>query len=112
RSGGGAAGDQAARAINQLKTSIPFIATATNPIASDGGSGAESVAAVEKRGPQMLKHRDRAVTPKDFEWLARQAVSTRVARAKCLSNLNRDLESESGWTTIIVVPSGREKKLM
>jgi hypothetical protein len=52
------------------------------------------------------------VTLEDFEWLARQAVGTRVVRATCLPNRNRDLDFEPGWTTIIIVPSGTEKKLL
>jgi len=112
RAGGEAAGNQAADAISQLKSSIPYIAAVTNPIAADGGSDAETVQTVQERGPQTLKHRGRAVTPEDFEWLARQAAGTRVARAKCLPNRNRDLDFDPGWATVIIVPSGTEKKLL
>ncbi len=112
RAGGGAAGNQAAGALSQLKTSIPYIASVTNPIAADGGSDAETLQAVQERGPQTLKHRSRAVAAEDFEWLARQAAGTRVARARCLPNRNRDLDFEPGWVTLIIVPSGTEKKLL
>jgi predicted phage baseplate assembly protein len=112
RAGGGAAGNQVAGALSQLKTSIPYIASVTNPIAADGGSDAETVQAVQERGPQTLKHRSRAVAAEDFEWLGRQAAGTRVARARCLPNRNRDLDFEPGWATLIIVPSGTEKKLL
>ncbi len=34
-----------------------------------------------------------------------------MARARCLSNVNRDLRFEPGWVTLIVVPDGAEAKL-
>jgi hypothetical protein len=108
--GGGIDGNQPAGAISQLKTSIPYIAAVTNPVAADGGSAAETMRAVRERGPQTLKHRGRALTAQDLEWLARQAVGTRVARARCLPNRNRDLKFEPGWATLIVVPHGTGKK--
>jgi hypothetical protein len=111
RAGGGASGNQPAGAINQLKTSIPYIAAVSNLIAADGGADAETLRDMQERGPQTLRHRDRAVTPDDFEWLARQAVGTRIARAQCLPNRNRDLSPEPGWVTVIIVPRGTEKRL-
>jgi uncharacterized phage protein gp47/JayE len=112
RAGGGASGNQPAGAITQLKTSIPYIAAVSNPVAADGGADAETLTEVQERGPQTLRHRGRAVTPEDFEWLARQAVGTRIARAQCLPNRNRDLESKPGWATVIIVPRGTEKRLV
>jgi predicted phage baseplate assembly protein len=112
RAGGGTSGNQSADAINQLKTSIPYIAAVSNPVAADGGADAETLPQVQERGPQTLRHRDRAVTPEDFEWLARQAMGTRIARAKCLPNRNRNLAPEPGWTTVIIVPRGTEKRLV
>ena len=110
RAGGGASGNQPIGAIDQLKTSIPYIAAVSNPVAADGGADAETLAEVQERGPQTLRHRDRAVTPDDFEWLARQAMGTRIARAKCLPNRNRDLDREPGWVTVIIVPRGTRKE--
>jgi predicted phage baseplate assembly protein len=112
RAGGGASGNQSAGAINQLKTSIPYIAAVSNPVAADGGADAETPREVEQRGPQTLRHRERAVTPDDFEWLARQAMGTQIARAKCLPNRNRNLDRDPGWVTLIIVPRGTEKRLV
>ncbi len=105
RAGGGEAGNQPAGSVSQLKTSLPFIAAVTNPVAADGGSPAEPLEAVSERGPQTLRHRDRAVTPEDLEWLARQAAGTSVARARCLPGRNRALEREPGWATLVIVPA-------
>jgi hypothetical protein len=67
---------------------------------------------VKERGPQTLKHRYRAVTCADLEWLARQAAGTRVARARCLPNVNRDLRFAPGWVTLLIVPQGMASKLV
>jgi hypothetical protein len=53
----------------------------------------------------MIKHRGRAVTAEDFEWLAREA-SLQVAKAKCLPNMNARLEQENGTITVVVLPKG------
>lgn len=111
RTGGGIAGNVPKGVVTQVKSSIQGIVAVTNPIASDGGAQVETVIKVEERGPQMLKHRDNAVTSSDLEWLAYQAAGTRIARARCLPNINRDLYFEPGWITLVIVPQGTESKL-
>jgi Baseplate J-like protein len=112
RSGGTERGNRDAGAVSQLKTSLPPIETATNPIPASGGSEAETLAGVLERGPQTLKHRGRAITCEDYEWLARQASGTTVARARCIPTRSPELEFDPGWVTLILVPAGREKKLL
>src|SRR5207237_7709380 len=63
------------------------------------------------RGPQTLRHRDRAITISDLEWLAKQASGTRIARSRGLPNMNRQLERELGWVTLLIVPQGLESRL-
>jgi hypothetical protein len=111
-SGGDPQGNQPAGAVSQLKTSIPYVASVTNPIPADGGAAAESTRDVLARGPQVLRHRHRAVTPDDFEWLAREVAGTRVARARALPNRDRDLAFNPGWVTVLVLPQGTEPKLL
>lgn len=111
RTGGGAGGNVPKGAIAQIKSPLPGVAAVTNPVSADGGADAETVPMVIERGPQTLKHRGRAVAGADFEWLARQAAGVRVARTKYLSNVNRDLQFEPGWVTLIIVPQGSEAKL-
>jgi len=110
RSGGGAAGNVARGLIAQVKSAVPGIGGATNPVAADVGADAETRPLLEERGPQALRHRGRAVAAADIEWLARQAAGTRVARAKCLSNVNRDLMFEPGWVTLLIVPRSAAAK--
>jgi hypothetical protein len=106
RTGGRPDGNVPAGAVNQLQSALPAITAVTNPVAADGGAAAEPLAAAATRGPQTLRHRDRAITRGDLEWLARQASGTRVARVTCLPNRNRELAVEPGWVTLVIVPQG------
>jgi hypothetical protein len=112
RMGGGPAGNAPRAAVVQVKSPLPGVAAVTNPIPADGGAVAETIPMVKERGPQTLKHRYRAVTCADLEWLARQAAGTRVARARCLPNVNRDLRFAPGWVTLLIVPQGTAPKLV
>src|SRR6185437_3102781 len=105
QTGGGFAGNVAAGAVAQLLSPIPAVQAVTNPLPADGGAPGETVGQVRDRGPQAIRNRDRAVCAGDFEWLARQAAGTRVARAMCLPNINDSLSFEPGWVTLILVPS-------
>lgn len=110
--GGGSAGNVAAGSIAQVKSALPGVVSVMNPIAADGGADPEAAAAVKNRGPQVLRNRGFAISSSDIEWLAQQADGTRVARAKCLPNVNSDLDYEPGWVTLLVVPQGADAKLV
>jgi uncharacterized phage protein gp47/JayE len=110
RAGGGANGNVARAAIAKLKSGVVGVTGVTNPIAADGGAEAETLEMVKDRGPQSLRHRDRAMSRSDFEWLAREAAGTRVARVKCLPNRNRQLQFERGWVSLIIVPDDPSPK--
>jgi hypothetical protein len=112
RSGGGSVGNVPDGAIGQIKSTLPGVASVANPSASDGGADAETMTMVSDRGLQAMKHRGRALAAADFEWLAHEAGGSRVARAKCISNVNRELAFEPGWTTLLVVPNGGGAKPM
>jgi hypothetical protein len=58
------------------------------------------------RGPQAIKHRDRAVTLEDYEWLAKEA-SFQVARARCLPAKTKD---DAGTVQLIIVPLSDEPR--
>ncbi|MEZ0471121.1 putative baseplate assembly protein [Luteimonas salinilitoris] len=72
RSGGGAAGNLPAGAIDQLVTAVAHVATVDNFIASSGGADGEDSDAVMDWGPRVLRHRGRATARQDYEDLARQ----------------------------------------
>ncbi|HEX8969262.1 MAG TPA: putative baseplate assembly protein, partial [Chloroflexota bacterium] len=83
RSGGGVGGNVGARTLTVLQTSIPYVASVINHTPAIGGTDAEDIEHAKWRAPQVLRARDRAVTPDDYELLARQA-SPAIARARCI----------------------------
>ena len=101
--GGGAAGNAPANTIIQLRSAVPFIASITNPVAAAGGADTESVALLEDRAPQQLRHKNRAITAADIEWNARDA-SPEVARAHCLAITGPEGHAQRGWFTLIILP--------
>jgi predicted phage baseplate assembly protein len=103
RSGGGAAGNVPANSITELRTALPFIQSATNPVPASGGAVIETTDAVKQRGPQRLRNRNRAVSVEDCEWLAREA-SPDVARVRCLPITGSAGHAQRGWITLVVAP--------
>lgn len=100
RTGGGVRGNVQAGTLVILKTAVPYVASVTNYIPARNGSEAETLEQAAIRVPQMLRTRDRAVTPEDFEQLAIQGGLGAVARARCLP-----VTSEKGGTIeVLVVP--------
>ena len=83
--GGGANGNVGSDTITQLMSSVPFVDSVTNPYPAGGGADAETIEEAKLRGPWTIKHRHRAVTIKDFEYLAKES-SGEVAKAKCFSD--------------------------
>ncbi|HEU4867212.1 MAG TPA: putative baseplate assembly protein [Actinomycetota bacterium] len=100
RTGGGRKGNVAAGAISVLKTSIPFIARVENRTLGTGGVDGEDIESVKVRGPLLLRSRDRAVTPEDFEYLVRE-VAPEIARVRCLPAGGRN---PAGAVRVLVVP--------
>ncbi len=84
RYGGGIRGNLQVGAINTLKTSIPFIARVTNRQPAIGGLDAENIEDAKLRVPGHLRTLERAVTAKDFEYLAIKSAPGRVSRAFAL----------------------------
>ena len=109
QSGDGVKGNVQAGTITKLRTTFPYIDSVTNYEAADGGCDKENLDRIRERGPQTLKHRDRAVTYEDFEWLVREA-SPIVAKVKCLPTRDPSLRLKPGWVTLIVVPDSNDPK--
>ncbi len=105
QSGGGVAANKFATSsqVKELKSSIPYVDKATNVANAAGGSNPESMTNVRLRGPQAIKHRNRAITAQDFVWLTKQA-STQVALVKCLPTTNKNLQFKASAVTMIIVP--------
>lgn len=101
--GGGARGNVSPFTITNLQSPIAFINEVYNSEQAKGGCDMEIVEKAVKRGPEMIKHQNRAVTAEDFENLARQS-SRSIAKVKCLPNFNNYGQKEYGWVTIVILP--------
>ena len=116
--GGGAVGNVPTGTIGQLLSAVPYVEDVTNPVAAAGGAVAERVldvpaalrmprrtagGGVWSRGPQAVRHRGRAVSAGDVEWLARTA-SPEVALARCLTTTGPADVPTAGWITVVVTP--------
>lgn len=106
RFGGGPEGNVPAGTITQLHSAVPYVESVRNPVAASGGAAGENAApgsvpgtGVRARGPQRLRHRDRALCAVDYEWLAREA-SPEVALARC--------RGTTGAVQVTVVPWGSQ----
>jgi hypothetical protein len=103
RTGGGTRGNVDAGAVTELRSTIPLVDGAVNPLAAGGGTDTEPVERAAARGPETIRHRGRAVSAADFEALARDA-SAAVARARCLPNFDDRGDRTTGWVTVVIVP--------
>ncbi|TCP59007.1 putative phage baseplate assembly protein [Tumebacillus sp. BK434] len=103
----GKRGNVEAGRITQLQQSIAFVQEVSNPEPAGGGSDIEPLKATLQRGPQTVRHCDRAITAQDYEWLARQAYHD-IAKVKCLPGYNARMERENGCITLAVLGSGGE----
>lgn len=107
RAGGGANGNVAAGEINALVTAVAGVDSVINPVPAGGGSARATLEQMLVIGPAQVSHRDRAVTPNDFEWLAKEA-SRQVRKARCVPNRNRSGRGEAGWVSVYIVPDSSD----
>ncbi|MFF5218373.1 putative baseplate assembly protein [Micromonospora sp. NPDC000442] len=100
RTGGGRRGNVARGAISTLRSSVPYVSRVENREAAAGGVDGESVQSARQRGPVQLRAQDRAVTARDYELIAGQAVPA-AARIRCLSAGDG---ADAGGVRVLVVP--------
>lgn len=101
--GGGTAGNLDRGEIARLRTAIPLVDKAVNPQPSGGGVTGESLIELFRRGPQVVRHRYRAVTVEDCENLIRELFPG-MARVKCLPTCDDRGATRTGWLTVLIVP--------
>jgi predicted phage baseplate assembly protein len=106
RTGGGARGNLAAALVTTLMGSVSGVDSGKiiNPVAAEGGTDEESLAAAVARAPVALKARDRAVTAEDYEMLAVQAGPVRRAKALPLYHPHYPGIEVPGTVTVLIVP--------
>lgn len=98
--GGGLVGNVGAGSLSVLRQSVPYVERVSNYYKARGGADLETISEAKLRGPQVIRHRYRAVTIEDYEWLALRA-SPNVARATCLKTPRKE-----GEVTLLIVPKG------
>lgn len=104
RTGGGARGNVAAETVTQLMSAIPLVDHVVNRRPASGGVDAEPLDNARERGPILLRTRNRAVTPEDYEHLAR-AAAPEVARVRCVPSVDDADQDEAGAARVLVVPA-------
>jgi predicted phage baseplate assembly protein len=109
RAGGSLAGTVPAGSVTELRLVQPLIAGVTNPVAAAGGADPEPLARALTRGPEALRHRRRALSTRDIEWLAREA-SPEVARVRCLPVTGPAGAAQRGQVTVLIAPQGTEPR--
>ncbi|HEY1914793.1 MAG TPA: putative baseplate assembly protein [Streptosporangiaceae bacterium] len=100
--GGGRTGNVTARAVQTLRSSVPFVAAIENRQPAQGGVDGETIEEAKARGPLLLRSRGRAVTAEDYEVFARQA-APEVARVHCVPAGEGD--TAAGAVRVLVVPT-------
>ncbi len=104
RYGGGVVGNVPAERIQVLKSAIPYIDRVTNLSRAAGGRDQENLDEAKLRTRRELRAQLRAVTPEDYEDLARKA-SRAIARVKCNIPQGESTELPPGVVEILVVPA-------
>ncbi len=105
--GCGAAGNLKAGDVTGLDLSIGYINQITNPLALAGGYDRETAGEAMARRAGELKHRFRAVTPSDYEKLAKEA-SGAVERAACLRSVDERGRKRPGHVTLLLLQKNFE----
>jgi hypothetical protein len=109
RSGGGLAGNVASGGIKQLLGGIAGVQKVFNPRAAEGGADAETIEQCSVRGPLTIRHRGRAITPPDYETLAREA-SPAVAFVRAIPTRNASGLALPGWVTLLIIPQSEDER--
>jgi predicted phage baseplate assembly protein len=109
KTGGGSEGNVDAGAIEELRDPISLVDSVTNLHPSDGGADVESMDTVVSRAPERIKNRDRAVSPMDFEQVAK-AASRELSTVTCEPEMDPQGNRRPGYVTLLVVPRGRRER--
>ncbi|MGP1383058.1 MAG: putative baseplate assembly protein [Thainema sp.] len=99
RTGGGRKGNVQSHSLRIVKSAVPYVSAVTNHTPARNGADAESLEDAVLRVPRMLRTRDRAVTPEDFEALTLQGGQGAVARCRCPKQSHKP-----GVVDVYVVP--------
>jgi predicted phage baseplate assembly protein len=107
--GGGTNGNVPVGAIAQLLGPLAGVQSVTNPEPAEGGADRELMEQYRGRAPQTLRQRGRAVTPADYEAMAREA-SPAVAFVRVAATRSDAGRTVPGWVTLILIPESTDPR--
>jgi len=96
--------------IAKLLAPPAAIKNVTQPYATFGGRAVESAAMLDRRAAERLRHRQRCITPWDYERLLLQAFHG-VHRVKCIPHAGEGGWMMPGHVLIVAVPDLRNRNL-
>lgn len=99
-------GGLAAQTIQRQQQRTPGIKAVQQPYQSFQGRTRESDLHFFQRCSERLRHRQRAITPWDFERLVLEAFP-QVFKVKCLPHHNRTGEPQAGQVALVILPDVR-----
>lgn len=113
RYGGGLTGNVGAGLISTLLTSVEGVEKVTNEQAAAGGRDEQSLDDLKAKAPEVLRHRNRAMSAEDFTALAKEAGG--VTKATTLPLAHPDFPYPEvqvpGAVTVVIVPGTPESSL-
>lgn len=109
RTGGGQLGNVQRHTLRVMKSAVPYVAAVTNHIPAQNGADAESLENAALRVPKLLRTRDRAVTPEDFETLSLEAGQGAIARSSCPVHSNA--QATPGIVDVMLVPQANRDSI-
>jgi predicted phage baseplate assembly protein len=98
--GGGSRGNVKERTLTVLRSPIANVSSVRNRSAASGGVNGEDIENAKLRAPITLRTANRAVTPEDYEQLARE-VAPELARVECIPASD---EAHQGEARVLVIP--------
>jgi predicted phage baseplate assembly protein len=101
RTGGGKRGNVKAGKLTVLKNSIPYVKSVINYSDGVGGTDAESIEQAAIRVPMLLRTRESAVTPEDFERVTMAGGNGSIARIHCITQQEY---TTPGIVKLLVIP--------
>ncbi len=104
RHGGGAAGNVGAGVIKRTRGELVGVDKLTNIRPAIGGRDEQDIEDLKRRAPQVLRHRNRAVTSEDFAALAAEMGGVAEATAVPLAHPDHPGVEVPGAVTVVVVP--------
>jgi uncharacterized phage protein gp47/JayE len=97
--------------IAKLKNGLAAVKTVKQPYASFGGAAEESDNDFYRRVSERLRHKDRCITPWDYERTILEAFP-RVHKVKCIPHAREGSWLAPGHVLVVVVPDLRNKNAM